>query len=97
VAVLEAELATTVAMSMLSAAPMAIKAIGACTRMTMWREYRGLTIRHRSQSLTLRMNADELTVTAIPKWWISNPLGTLVIAEAISIAGVITTSRHQNR
>jgi DUF1365 family protein len=91
---LEAELA--MAMSM----PLAVRVeteTGMSIPMTMWQECRGLIIHRHSQSLTLRMNADELTVTAIPKWWISNPLETLVIAEAISIAGVITTSRHQNR
>ena len=35
-----------------SAVPMEIEATSASTPMTMWRECRGLTIRHRSQSLT---------------------------------------------
>jgi hypothetical protein len=42
------------------------------------------------------MNARELMVTAIPKWWIS-PLGTLAIAEAISIAGVTTIRDSLNQ
>src|SRR6478672_10110719 len=82
----EAEL--EMAMSMLSAVRVAISAIGTYTRMTMWPECRGLIIRHRGQSRTPVMNADELMATAIQRSWSSSPLGTIAIVEAISTVGV---------
>jgi hypothetical protein len=92
---LEAELEIAMAMSMLLAVQVETET-GTSIPMTMWQECRGLTIHRHSQSRTLPMNARELMVTAIPKWWIS-PLGTLAIAEAISIAGVTTIRDSLNQ
>ena len=62
---LEAGVWTVMSITVHQAGPMKTEATDVCTRMTMWQECRGLTIRNRSQSRTLPMNADELTVTAI--------------------------------
>jgi hypothetical protein len=85
------------AMSMPSVVPVETEVTGASTPMTMWQECRGLTIRHRSQSPTSTMIADELMATAIQRWLMSNLLAALVIVEAISIAGVMTTRDRRNR
>jgi hypothetical protein len=73
------------------------EATGTCTPTTMWPECRGLTILRRSPSRTPATSADELTATAIRKWWIGNPLAARAIMEAISIVGVTTVSHHLNR
>jgi hypothetical protein len=86
-----------VGISTLSAVRAATEMADMSIPMTTWREFRGLIIRHRSQSLTLPMNADELMATAIQRSWSSSPLGTLAIVEAISTVGVTTIRDSQNR
>lgn len=76
---------------------METEAAGASIPMTMWQECRGLTIRHRSQSRTLVTTAAELMETAIRKWWISSPLATLAIAEAILTEDATSINRRLNR
>jgi hypothetical protein len=82
-------------MSMRSAIRVETGATGAFIPMTMWRECRGRTIRHRSQSRTLVTSAAELMETAIRKWWISSLRAAIV--EEISIAHATIISRRLNR
>jgi len=96
VAVLEPELEIAMAMSMPLVVPMEIETTGVYTRMTMWQECRGLTIRHPNQSPTSITITDESTATAIPEW-IGSPRGILADGEGVSIADVTTISRRPNR
>jgi hypothetical protein len=81
----------------LPAVPMETEATSASTQTMMWRECRGLTIRHRSQSPTLTTITDESTATAIRKSLINSQLAAQAIAEAISIAHATTISQRPNR